>query len=171
MNELVKVELDDILTLQKIGMETFADTFGTADNQANLAQYFQENYNVDQIAQELANPESQFQFLYHKGHLAGYMKVNVGQAQSEFQQENGLEIQRLYIKKEYKRLGLGSQLINNAIEQGKQLNKDYVWLGVWEHNAKAIRFYEKMNFHAFSEHDFTFGEEIQRDILVRRELV
>lgn len=41
-------------------------------------------------------------------------------------------------------------------------------LGVWEHNHRALRFYEKNGFIAFGTHIFQLGNDQQTDILMKK---
>lgn len=81
-----------------------------------------------------------------KEEVAAYMKINFDKAQTESGHDNTLEVQRIYVLEEYKGKKIGKSLIQKAIQTSKDSNLDYVWLGVWEHNINAIRFYEKQEF-------------------------
>ncbi|RZI48248.1 GNAT family N-acetyltransferase [Lactococcus kimchii] len=164
---LKKVTLKDVQQLQEISIETFSDTFKDANDEANLKEYLKNAYNIEQLKSELSDLESDFYFVYYKKELAGYLKLNVSNAQSEKHDINALEIERIYIKTHFKRLGLGRYLLNYAINQAKELKKTSVWIGVWEKNINALNFYKKMNFVYFSEHIFKLGREKQRDILMK----
>ena len=60
-------------------------------------------------------------------------------------------------------------MIAFAIERAKQQQKQYLWLGVWEHNYSALAFYKKMGFTQFSQHNFDMGGDIQIDLLLKRD--
>lgn len=169
-NEMKRVKRTEAATLRTLSIATFNETFEADNTVENMRAYLQAAYNLEKLEQELANPDSEFQFIFHAGKLAGYVKLNVGEAQSESQGKKALEIERIYIKQEFKRQGLGSKLLNYGIEQAQKLGKDYVWLGVWEHNNSALRFYHKMGFKQFGEHVFKMGTDLQRDLLVKRDV-
>ena len=137
------VTLQDVKQLQKISMETFSDTFKDANDEANLKEYLKNAYNLEQLKSELSDHDSNFYFVYYKKELAGYLKLNVSNAQTEKHDINALEIERIYIKPNFKRLGLGKYLLNYAIEKAKELQKTSAWLGVWEENINALNFYKK----------------------------
>ena len=92
-------------------------------------------------------------------------------AQTDVHDPDSLEIARLYVLEEYLGSGLGKKLLDTAVDFAKQHQKKYLWLGVWEHNARAIRFYEKNGLRIFGSHPFPFGDEIQTDYLMRLDLV
>lgn len=161
------VTLQDVKQLQKISIETFSDTFKDANDEADLKEYLKSAYNIKQLESELSDSDSNFYFVYYKKELAGYLKLNVSNAQTEKHDINALEIERIYIKPNFKRLGLGKYLLNYAVEKAKELDKTSAWLGVWEENINALNFYKKMDFVCFSEHVFELGGEKQRDILMK----
>ncbi len=45
-----------------------------------------------------------------------------------------------------------------------------MWLGVWEKNPRALRFYQKIGFQEFDKHIFTLGNEKQTDIMMKLHL-
>ena len=162
--------LSDIELLSEIGKETFHETFVDTNNPEPLAAYLKSAFNKEQLKSEVRNPSSLFLFLYSNAELAGYLKVNENEAQTEFHDKDGLEIERIYLKKKFQGQGLGSSLLEKAIAIADDRSKSYIWLGVWEHNEKAISFYEHKGFKKTGSHDFLMGEEQQKDLIMRKEL-
>ena len=101
---------------------------------------------------------------------AAYMKINSDKAQTEPGHPSTLEVQRIYVLQEYKGKHIGKKLIQKAIETGKTYDLHYIWLGVWENNRNAIKFYEKQGFIKFDTHIFDLGEEAQTDNLMKLQL-
>ncbi len=119
---------------------------------------------------ELTNPDSEFYFAMNEDDIAGYLKLNFNNAQTEFQDKNALEIERIYVSGEHHGKHIGRQMLDFAVDiAAKQF--DYVWLGVWEHNHKAIGFYEHHGFEIFSSHEFLLGDDRQTDLLMKKEPV
>ncbi|MEJ6399931.1 GNAT family N-acetyltransferase [Nicoliella lavandulae] len=160
--------VNDVRQLQTISRQTFTDTFGAENTPADLARYLESAYNIDKLTKEVQDPNSFFYFIRIGQTVAGYLKLNIDDAQSEAMGSDTLEIERIYIDKEFKHQGLGGMLFNKAISEAKQHNKHKVWLGVWEHNEDAKGFYEHKGFHPFSDHVFTVGTDKQRDILMEK---
>jgi len=84
--------------------------------------------------------------------------------------DESLEIERIYIKSKFQKHGLGKQLLNKAIHIAKERDKKKVWLGVWENNANAIAFYQKMGFVQTGAHTFHMGDEEQIDFIMTKAL-
>lgn len=170
MIELVKCTLEDLHSLQKISAETFYDTFKDQNSAENMNAYLEKAFNLEQLEKELSNAASQFYFIFHQNDLAGYLKVNTDDAQSEKMGADSLEIERIYIRSPFQKLGLGKHLFNKAVEIAEQLHKGTIWLGVWERNENAIAFYQKMGFVQMGEHSFYMGDDEQIDIIMKKKL-
>lgn len=166
-----KAELSDLATVQEIGRETFFETFAEANTEADMQKYLRENFSDAKVSAELSQPDSGF-FIAWEGKVPiGYLKINTGQSQTEPQGETALEIERIYVKNAYHGKKVGQLLYEQALDIARQQNKTHLWLGVWEENPKAIRFYEKNGFVAFDKHIFQFGNDAQTDILMKKALV
>jgi diamine N-acetyltransferase len=160
--------IQELPILQKISYETFLDTFKDQNSPENMSAYLEKAFNIKQLEKELSNPFSQFFLVYFNNEVAGYLKVNTSDAQSEAMGEESLEIERIYIKSTFQKHGLGKVLLNKAIELAVELNKKEIWLGVWENNKNAIAFYEKMGFVQTGAHAFYMGDEKQMDFIMRK---
>lgn len=167
---LKQVVLSDLTTLQQISRETFADTFANENSAADLAEYLDQAYSTQQLTSELTNQESAVYFVLLADQVVGYLKVNWGQAQSEALGATGFEIERIYIRPQYKRQGLGRFLYQSAVQQAEQSGKSFIWLGVWERNYPAQAFYKKLGFYQVGQHTFQLGADPQTDLLMRRDL-
>ncbi len=170
MIEIKKISLNDLVALQALSIKTFTDTFAKDNTPEDLKDYLDQAYTEEKLTSELQNKQSEFYFIYSDDQLAGYLKLNVNDAQTETIEEDGLEIERIYIDSDFKRLGLGKMLYNKAIERAKALNKTTIWLGVWEHNFSAMKFYHKMGFTQVGEHSFYMGEDEQTDLIMKKKL-
>lgn len=170
MIEIVSVEQNQVDCLRELAVTTFRETFGHANTEKNLQAYFKNDLSRDTLQQELQNPESQYYFMKQYGDIAGFLKLNYGQAQTEQALENAMEVQRIYILKQYQGQKLGKQLFEFALEKAYASGCDWLWLGVWEHNDKAQRFYQKYGFEKFSEHQFLLGDNDDTDWLLKKPL-
>ncbi len=159
--------LSDLDTLHQISLETFRDAFYHLNSPASFYEYTDRAFSKEQLKSEIQNPDSQFQFLKNDNELLGYFKLNYNLAQSDIKDLHALEIERIYILNQYQNLKLGNYLLDKIKEIARFKNLDYIWLGVWEKNTNAIRFYEKNGFHIFNSHDFLLGSEVQIDLLLK----
>src|SRR5690554_1537806 len=98
---------EDLEILQEISIETFNDTFKDQNSPENMKAYLERAFNAKQLEKELSNISSEFFFLYFNDELAGYLKVNINDAQSEKMGDESLEIERIYIRNKFQRKGFG----------------------------------------------------------------
>lgn len=166
--EIRRVTLNDIQTLQQISRDTFSETFSENNDVENMNKYLEEGFATDKLSQEVSNPASQFYFAILDDQVIGYLKLNTGNAQTEGEAEEALEIERIYVLSEYLGKKVGQLLYAKAMQIADELKSTYVWLGVWEENQRAIRFYEKNGFVAFDRHIFKLGEDEQTDIMMKK---
>jgi ribosomal protein S18 acetylase RimI-like enzyme len=162
-----RVTLSDIDRLQKIGRQTFFETFAAGNSEENMKKYLEEGFSVEKLTGELTDPNAEFYFTETGNNVIGYLKLNAGQSQTELKDDRALEIERIYVLKEYHGKNVGQTLYEKAINIAKERGADYVWLGVWDQNPRAISFYKKNGFVAFDKHIFKLGDDEQTDIMMK----
>lgn len=165
-----KANIQDIEKLKEIGKQTFYETFSSENSEENMTEYLENGFSTKKLKSELTDPNAEFYFAELDGKTIGYLKINYGQSQTEIKDKNALEIERIYILKEFHGKKAGQLLYGKAIELAKKNGVDYVWLGVWEQNPRAIRFYEKNGFVPFDKHIFKLGDDEQTDIMMKLKL-
>lgn len=168
--EIRSLTLNDIGQLQKISRQTFSETFGTANTEENMKKYLQECFSVERLTAELNDENSQFYFAVLNKDIIGYLKLNFGQSQTELKDNKAVEIERIYVSRQFHGQQVGQLLYEKAIQTARQMNARYVWLGVWEENPRAISFYRKNGFVEFDKHIFKLGDDEQTDIMMKLEL-
>ena len=166
-----KIELPQILQLQTIGKLTFHETFAAENTAANMEKYLEEGFSIEKLTAELGNKETAFYFANIDQHPIGYLKINVGNAQTEQQHDGAMEIERIYVVQAYHGKQVGQLLLDKALKIAQQKGAPYVWLGVWGKNQRAIQFYKKNGFRIFDQHVFMLGDDQQTDFLMKLSLV
>lgn len=165
-----KVTINDINELQKIGRQTFSETFSGDNSEEDMRKYLDENFSSEKLTAELNNKDSEFYFAVLDNAVIGYLKLNFGASQTELKDNKALEIERIYVPKEYHGQKVGQLLYEKAIQVARQKEVNYVWLGVWEENFRALSFYKKNGFVEFDKHIFRLGNDEQTDIMMKLEL-
>lgn len=161
------VLIDEANELADITARTFYDTFSAQNKESDILSYISEKCSAEQMVVELKEPCSAFYFLEIGNQIIGYLKLNWGDAQNEYRTLNSLEIERIYILNTHHGAGYGKALLDFAIAHARSHDFDFLWLGVWEHNARAIAFYERNGFDTVGKHTFLLGEDLQVDLLMR----
>ncbi len=165
--EIKKVTITDVNELQKIGRQTFAETFAAGNTEENMRKYLKDGFSLEKLEGELLDKNAEFYFATLHENTIGYLKINTGQSQTELQEDKALEIERIYVLKAYHGKKVGQLLFDKAMQIARKKNVDYAWLGVWEENPRAIHFYKKNGFVEFDKHIFKLGNDEQTDVMMK----
>lgn len=162
--------VEDAKTLVEIGAKTFRDTFSLYNTPENMNIYLEKTFALDQITSELNNPSITFLLAYEENVVVGYAKLKEGENPSELKTLKAIEIERIYSVQEYLGRQVGPVLMQACLDIGRKRGYEVVWLGVWEHNPRAVAFYEKYGFEPFGSHPFWLGKDLQNDLLMKKKL-
>ena len=165
--EIIRASIKQIDKLQKIGHQTFYETFSSENTEEDMMKYLNDQFSTNKLKSQLTDNNSEFYFAMLENRVIGYLKINCGDSQTENINDLAFEIERIYVLREFHGKKVGQLLFDKAIEIAKQKEVDYVWLGVWEQNPRAINFYRKNGFVAFDKHIFKLGDDEQTDIMMK----
>jgi len=163
-------KVTEVEILRHLAYETYNQTFRSMNTAETMDKYLEAAFSRDRLQEELSSPRCGFFFMYADGELSGYLKLNEAPEQSDFNDPDSIELERIYVRREFQGRGLGKELITYAVQTARRKGKRYLWLGVWERNEKAIAFYRDMGFVLAGHHDFQMGDEIQHDLIMKRVL-
>jgi ribosomal protein S18 acetylase RimI-like enzyme len=164
------IALSQVQELQSVSIRTFSQTFSEDNTQDDLLKYINSSFSIEKLTMELNNPNSQFYFAFIESDPVGYIKININDAQSEKFDLQAIELERIYVDSDFIGKQVGAALLHHALEIATKGEYSYIWLGVWEENHRAIRFYEKNGFVSFDKHIFKMGDDEQTDLLMKRVL-
>jgi diamine N-acetyltransferase len=163
-------QVDDRVLLADLGARTFFDAFA-ADNKAeNMAAYIASAFYPSKQAEELADPNSVFLIAEIAGDAVGYARLLAGEAPAGVGGIRPIEMVRIYAEQGWIGHGIGAALMQACLDEARQRGHDLLWLGVWEHNRRAIAFYHKWGFVETGTQTFQLGDELQNDLLMKRDL-
>jgi diamine N-acetyltransferase len=170
--EIRQAICDDAKLLTDLSYTTFWDAFAHHPKNApdDLAHYMRQAFSIEQITVELACAKSIFLIGEIEEKPAGYAKLIVDTIEPGITAERPVELSRLYSHQEYLGKGVGQNLMDACFERARKDGRDVMWLGVWEHNPRAQRFYEKNGFRVVGRHTFQLGSDAQTDLLMQKEL-
>jgi diamine N-acetyltransferase len=100
--------------------------------------------------------------------LAAYSHVTAGEPPDSVHGPDPLELKRFYLDRAWQGSGLAQTLMRATFEAALAAGAGTVWLGVWEHNPRAIAFYRKFGFAEVGSHDFMVGRDRQTDLIMAR---
>ena len=167
---LRKCTTDDLEMVRDISIRTFYNTYAELNTPENIRLCIEESFNVKEMTRVLDDPNVDIILLFMDDEPAGYIRTNEAPSQTDINDPASLEIERIYILREHQRKGLGKFLLDHAVSIATERGKGYVWLGVWERNENAIRFYEKCGMYKAGTHDFLLGEDVQKDHIMRLDI-
>jgi ribosomal protein S18 acetylase RimI-like enzyme len=172
MNLSYKIcDLEDLQVLVEISVNTFISAFEKQNDPEDFKVYMATAFSKEQIKKELLDENTSFYLVYNEKDLVGYFKLNEKEAQTEPLGKASIEIERIYVLDEFQGQQIGKQMLLKTIEIAKEKCLTFIWLGVWEKNIAAIRFYERHGFTKFDMHSFYIGSDKQTDWLMRLDLV
>ena len=158
----------DAEAIALLSRQTFLDTFAGQNTAADMEKFMRGPFSRKNLEEEVRSGPDIF-LIAESGQLAaGYAKL-IHHVKNGTGQE-GMEISRLYADKGFIGQGAGRLLMEECLETAARAGCTTVWLGVWEHNARAIAFYRKWGFEKFGEHPFTLGDDVQTDWLMKKSL-
>ena len=176
MNEInLKIRrgtIDDAETLAPLAITIFNDAF--ADNPLNkpedMRTYISEAFSLEQTKRELADAKTIFFIAETDARIIGYAKLHEGSTEECVADANPIELSRLYVLKDFHGQGIAGELMSECFDIARRENYQTMWLGVWEHNFRAQRFYEKLGFTKVGSHVFQLGSDAQTDWVMEKKL-
>jgi diamine N-acetyltransferase len=170
MISIRELSREDIPQLRELAIRIYRDTFSNQNTPENMEAFLRKDYSVENFEREFDEPGSQYFFACDEKNPVGYLRLRYNKEAEEHLGKNTIEIHRLYVDVNHQGKRVGHKLMEFAIEQAEKSDVDWIWLGVWEHNPKAQRFYERWGFTRFADHIFQMGNEAQTDWLLKRRI-
>jgi diamine N-acetyltransferase len=159
---------NDAAALARLAEETFRTAFAATNTAANLQLHCETSYGEPLQLAEIRAPEMETWLAEDDGRLVAYAQLRRGTAPAAVGPLRPIEIQRFYVHADAHGRGVAHSLMEHVLARAAQLGADVAWLGVWEHNPRAIAFYRKWGFEAVGEQVFVVGDDPQRDLVMRR---
>ena len=168
--EIRRASLDDARLVSLLGTVTFFEAYFEQDDPQDLADYLHESVNPEKISAELASADTEFFILFRNNCAVGYAKMRTGAKAECIKSENSIELQRIYLVERVYGKGVGEALLEFCLDNARRRGFEIVWLGVWQENPRAIRFYEKHGFRKVGEITFPYGETVGRNWVMEKAL-
>lgn len=167
-----RATIEDAEMLTELSYRTFYDAFHAHPNNApeDMSAYMEKAFSLETVSAELAEKDSIFIIAEVENEVVGYAKIMLDSIEDGINAEKPIELNRLYAKQEFLGKGVGKKLMDECFEIAAENNCDVMWLGVWEYNLRAKRFYEKLGFYEVGSHVFLLGSDPQIDLLMQKEI-
>ncbi|MFT3934795.1 MAG: GNAT family N-acetyltransferase [Chitinophagaceae bacterium] len=160
----------DAESIALLSRKTFYDTFAAVNSKEDMDKFMNETFSMDVLKKEVQEPSNIFITAFMGDELVGYAKMIESENPPQLRNVSSIEISRLYAAQHIIGKGIGKALMEKCISVGIEKNKSVIWLGVWEHNQRAISFYTKFGYQKFGEHPFILGNDVQTDWLMKKDL-
>jgi ribosomal protein S18 acetylase RimI-like enzyme len=161
----------DASMLAALAERTFRDTFASVNTPENMIAHAAASYGAEKQRAEIESEQIRTLLVDVEGALAGYAQLRMGRAPECVTSAGAVvELWRFYIDRAWIGHGLAQRLMEAVFAETGGLDAHMLWLGVWEHNPRAIAFYRKCGFIEVGSHVFRLGDDAQTDIIMQREL-
>ncbi len=161
----------DAESIALLSRQSFYDTFAEFNSKEDMDLFMNESFSFEKLVAEVGAPANIFIAAFMEAELVGYAKLTASENPPELGGDKAIEIGRIYAAQKTIGKGVGKMLMQQCIQLATEKNKEVIWLGVWEHNQRAISFYQKFGFEKFGEHDFILGNDVQTDWLMKKSLM
>ncbi|MGC4038053.1 MAG: GNAT family N-acetyltransferase [Chitinophagaceae bacterium] len=165
-----KARSQDAALIAEMSRQTFYDSFADSNTKEDMDKFMEEQFSVAKLMKEVHDEDGIFFIAYVDEAPVGYVRMRDGERFAEFDKLSSIEIARIYAVKSAIGKGVGPALIQQCMDTATALDRKIIWLGVWERNERAIRFYSKWGFEKFGKHDFILGKDVQTDLLMMKHL-
>lgn len=165
-----QIKPEEAAELAKFSAHLFTETFSEFNDPQDMEHYLAESFNTKKIEHELTDPNTYCFYATKNSIAVGCIKIILPDFDASFTNTKSAELSRLYVLKEYHNQKIGAALMQFAIDFAIKHQAQKLWLGVWEHNQKAIAFYLKWGFIKTNVHDFKLGKDVQQDWLMEKDL-
>nr|WP_314863819.1 GNAT family N-acetyltransferase [uncultured Undibacterium sp.] len=161
---------DDASALAQLARQTFIDTYAEQNDAAQIRAHCEKNFGISQQSKEIADPDYVVILAYHDEELVGFAQVVNNPPPESIAAEKAVALYRYYVKKEWHGKGIAQPLLAEAETAAKTFSANQLWLGMWEHNARALAYYKKVGFQHVGWMDYEFGGVIERDYVLLKDL-
>ncbi len=162
--------IKDIAALSRLGKNTFLETYARFNTEKNLQKYLRATFSKKSIGDQLEDDGNFFLVARLNNVDVGYVKLKENNKPFHDKSINAVELERIYVLKEFQGTGIGKDLLDKCLAFAQLRKYPVMWLGVWEKNLKAIKFYQRHGFVVFGSHIFELGDEQQSDHLMKKDL-
>lgn len=146
---------------------SFYEAFANHNTKEDMEIFMSEQFTKEELMKEVELDEGIFMLAYIAEEPVGYARLRV---KNNLAHEQAIEIARIYALEKAIGKGVGKALMQECINKAKELQMKSIWLGVWEHNERAIGFYQRWGFERFGDHQFLLGTDLQTDWLLKKQL-
>ena len=163
-----KATKEDCQVIVELGKKTFAETYSEISSHTAVQEYVEKKISPENIREELVNPLSCFYIGFINDDPVAFTKLRYDRMAKGLPGKRGIEVERIYVLKEYQGVKVGKEMMEKCKQDALREKFDIIWLQVWQHNHKAIQFYQKAGFVVYETAIFSYGEDMEQDDFLMR---
>jgi len=160
----------DAELIAEMSQKTFYDSFVTYNTKEDMDKFLNEQFTKETLIKEVGAENNIFLLAYNDKQPVGYARIRENNIPPDLGTNRAIEIARIYAVQSAIGKGVGRALMERCMDIAREKGYHTVWLGVWEHNRRAIDFYTRWGFEKFGEHDFILGNDVQKDWLMKKQI-
>lgn len=160
----------DAALIADMSRQTFYDSFAAVNTKENMDKFLNEQFTHEALMDEVGAERNIFLMAFDEETPVGYVRMRENNIPPGLGTDHAIEIARIYVLADWIGKGIGRLLMQKCIDTAIQKGYSTLWLGVWEHNQRAIDFYSAWGFAKFADHDFILGDDVQNDWLMKKVL-
>jgi ribosomal protein S18 acetylase RimI-like enzyme len=165
-----RASLLDAEVIATLGAETFKASFGPQNTPENVERHLTKSYSVTIQERQLADPKVTYLLAEMDGRSAGYACVVESEPPPCVTGPAPIEVLRFYVVSDFHGSGIAQALMDACAADARARGGRTLWLGVWDQNPRAIRFYTKWGFEDVGGQIFMMGEDPQHDRVLSHSL-
>jgi diamine N-acetyltransferase len=158
----------DAELIADMSRQTFYDSFAKENTKEDMDKFMNEQFTKESLMKEVGAERNIFLLAYEGDEPVGYVRMRENNIPPELNTDKAIEVARIYAVQTAIGKGVGSLLLQKCIDIAKGKKHHTIWLGVWEHNQRAIDFYTRWGFERFADHEFILGNDVQKDWLMKK---
>ena len=160
----------DAASLAAIAERTFRETFAIDNSEENIDLHCARKFSAEIQGEEISDPQLTTLLADVGGELVGFAQLRLAHATACVKGDRPAELHRIYVSSAWHGRGVANDLMRAVYAAAARAGSDFIWLGVWERNLKAIAFYRKCGFSVVGDHPFMLGRDRQRDLILAAQL-
>lgn len=161
--------VNDVASLAELGRTTFIETFGHQYTAQDLNAFLEKVFAIDSVRSDMEIPgmticvavDDSSQFI-------GYCKIGPIKVPVVPQHLPAWELRQLYMRKSHQSRGVGSQLIQWALNEFEQRQAASIYISVWSENTGARKLYERFGFEVVGSYQFMVGDHADDELIMAR---
>jgi diamine N-acetyltransferase len=154
--------------LDAMARAVWLETFGHSGSAEDIALYLAKAYGPDgDLIRHLSHPDHHFRLACSDDAIVGYAKLSKPWLPEGSFGPRARQLSQLYTVTAVRGSGVARALMDWTVGAAREAGADELLLTVWEHNPRAMRFYEKIGFVHVGDYEFPMGKQIDRDLIMR----